>query len=192
MWTQLSKAIGLRRPEWGDWHTPDDAQSERYHALAEMQRTFAPTAPLLDLGCGMGRLLAELPAGLPYLGIDIQPEPARMAQTKCRTHQRIVCGDVRNHARHKGFEFGCVVFSEVLYYQPTTKAAMALLEDYEGLIEAPAIFLISIWLDHMKVMPKNADVLAHVRERYAGRFCAEHHIAASKYSGWDVLGVRLH
>lgn len=194
MWTQLSKALGLRTRtrEWGDWHTPDDAQSERYRALAALLQKFAPTAPVLDLGCGTGRFLAELPAELPYLGIDCQTDPVRIAQAQCRPHQRAICGDIGNHALHQGFPFGCIVFSEVLYYQPSTKATLKILTEYEGLIADPAIFLISIWIDRAKSMRRNVETLAQVRERYAGRIYADSYIAASMSRGWHLFAVGLH
>lgn len=190
MWQQLIRKVGFRDREWGDWHTPDDAETPRYRALADLRLRFAPNAPLLDLGCGTAPLLKHLPADLLYLGIDCQPEAAKIGQAACRPHQRVLCGNVANHTLHKTFPFGCVVFSEVLYYQPTTKAALALIESYAKAIQPPAIALVSIWTEGTR-LPKNAATLEAVRTQYRDRLLTDEYLAASFNRGWHLVALHL-
>src|SRR5207302_6543078 len=58
---------------FGAWHAAHDV-----HEVVAARLLAEGLAPVLDLGCGRGRLRAELPAGAGWTGVD--PSPAQLAE----------------------------------------------------------------------------------------------------------------
>src|SRR5687768_6072703 len=73
----LCDAIAERRPEWTE-------KRRRYygHQLERLVCTFvAPGSRVLEVGCGLGDLLAALPASL-AVGIDLSPRMIALARER--------------------------------------------------------------------------------------------------------------
>lgn len=85
---------GVSRSLWEYAHDPAIAREDATHlagssliALDErlIHEWFAAPGPLVDLGCGTGRLLvAFAERGFPVLGVDLAPESLRVAQEAAR------------------------------------------------------------------------------------------------------------
>ncbi len=86
---------GVSRSLWEYAHDPAIAREDATHlagssliALDErlVHEWFAAPGPLVDLGCGPGRLLvAFAERGFPVLGVDLAPESLRVAQESAQT-----------------------------------------------------------------------------------------------------------
>jgi SAM-dependent methyltransferase len=56
-----------------------------------------PGERLIDLGCGTGELLASLPDGISYVGVDIDPAYIETARTKFGDRGQFVCADITTY-----------------------------------------------------------------------------------------------
>ena len=77
------------------------------------------STPILDIGCGFGRMLAFL-SGRGYTdlrGVDRDEEVLKWAATNVTPNVEVVSDLSGYLARHEG-EFGLVVLKDVLYYLP--------------------------------------------------------------------------
>lgn len=145
MLTRLARRLGYRDTHWGDWtglDTPD--QLPRYRVIADWHQTYAPTASVLDLGCGQGLVRRYLSPAIPYTGIDLQPAAIAEAQ-RAFPEDRFFCADIRHRACPD--RFGLILFNEVLYYQPSVASALALIQSYRDALTDDGLVLTSIWID---------------------------------------------
>lgn len=56
-----------------------------------------PGERVIDLGCGTGELLASLPSGVSYLGVDIDPAYIESAREKLGDRGQFVCADITTY-----------------------------------------------------------------------------------------------
>lgn len=161
--------LGVRSTSWGDWHGLDGADNRaRYEAIETLRLRHAPHARVLDLGCGAGVLCGHLTTPVSYMGIDLQP--AAIDAARATHHERpetdFRCGSINDLAILNGERFGLIVFNEVLYYQPTVDAALALVEAYRQHLEPGGLLLVSIYRDDTAPHRLNGPLCDALHERY--------------------------
>lgn len=91
----------------------DAAERPRYAAVARAYERFAPTAPVLDVGCAQGMLLEHIDCPS-YTGLDLHEDAFGDRRTGEPAHAEFIAGDALDY--HTDDRFGAVVFNESLYY----------------------------------------------------------------------------
>ncbi|MBK5260160.1 MAG: class I SAM-dependent methyltransferase [Thermoanaerobaculia bacterium] len=69
------------------------ARALRKRFVDDFLRPFSG-ARLLDVGCGPGSLLADLPSGVEYIGFDVNPRYIEEAQRRYRGRGRFFCASI--------------------------------------------------------------------------------------------------
>lgn len=136
-------------------------------------------------------MLAHLPPETPYLGIDVQSRAIDVARQSCRgDHQRVHCADLSSIVLAESF--GCILFSEVLYYQPTVTAAMHLLARYVPFVKKDGIVLVSIFIDPNKPERINGPIWQAIHYEYGSQLIASDAVPTrDDQSHWRIVALKF-
>lgn len=85
----------------------------------------APGMRVLDLGCGTGALLAYLPAGADYVGVDLSPEYIRAARERHGSAGSFVCADVTSFRPAEDEPFDAVIAYGLFHHLDDEQAVQA-------------------------------------------------------------------
>ena len=101
---------------------------------------------MLDLGCGEGTLLEQLPlaGGVTYVGVDLAQVAIDVAVTKIRdeSRERFVCADLCTFETPAGSAFDVIVFNEVLYYFADP---VSLVQRYRASLATGGLVIVSVF-----------------------------------------------
>lgn len=121
-------------------------QLPRYAVIEGWRRHLKPSGRVLDVGCGEGVLLDQIPAesNIAYVGVDFAETAIDAALRKPRDHQRVhfVCADAMTFDPPMGAGFDVIVFNEVLYYFADP---LSLLHRYRRFLAPAGILIVSIF-----------------------------------------------
>jgi trans-aconitate methyltransferase len=121
----------------------------RYAILASYVRHRAEPPSILDVGCGNGRLVADLPLDrvASYLGTDVSPEA--IAQASGRYVDAKVAFEVADFAAWcSEAKYDVIIFNDALYY---ARQPLAVLEAYAAMLQ-PDGALIVVMFRHRNTM----------------------------------------
>ena len=119
----------------GFYQAPESFRFEDLEQSYDRELPADKSTPILDIGCGHGRVLAFL-AGRGYTnlyGVDRDEEVLKWAAANVTPNVEIVTDLPDYLARHEG-EFGLVILKDVLYYLPKAEVPTLL----RGVREATA------------------------------------------------------
>jgi len=132
------------------------ARAARRRLAGEFLRPFAG-ARVLDVGCGTGSLLDDLPRDVEYVGFDLNPSYIEAARTKYGGRARFYCaraGLGANGLEESSFDF--VVAKSLLHHLDDAEADQ-LLETAARLLRADGVFF-------------SSDPVRHERQAIAAKF----------------------
>jgi len=158
------KRFGLRQDwedysaeEWNQQHSSSTwrylaglEQVPRYAIIEGWRQRLKPSGSVLDLGCGEGVLLQQIPAAVNvnYTGVDLS-QVAIIEATKRVRHaslERFICADFDTFDASIRSPFDVIVFNEVLYYVADPAATLS---RYRRILAADGLVIVSMF--HKKV-----------------------------------------
>lgn len=99
-------------------------------------------ARVLDIGCGTGELLQELPGRIDYLGVDLSPAYIERAQRRADPRARFVCADVDALEPGDAGPFDRIIGTGLLHHLDDAPAQRLLARAARAL--APGGFLLTV------------------------------------------------
>lgn len=127
-----------------------DVELPRYVMVAGLVAHHAPAAPVLDVGCGTGRLLESMhvhgargPSR--YVGVDLSRralETAAARLTDIRAAMPVEFVEADSEAFPLEERFGAIVFSESLYYSTDPRRTIA---RYADALAPGGVVVVSMW-----------------------------------------------
>jgi len=121
-------------------------QVPRYAVIEGWRQRLKPSGRVLDLGCGEGVLLQQIPATakVDYTGIDLSQVAITEATKRIRdaSLERFVCGDIEKFEAVNRSPFDVIVFNEVLYYVADPSATVT---RYRNILAADGIVIVSVF-----------------------------------------------
>ena len=129
-----------RKGHWDIFETPDELP--RYAIIAAYIRNYSVAPTILDVGCGYGRLLAELqPSSVKkYLGIDLSSEAISRAKACDHPHVSFEVADFTEWRTDSKFDI--IVFNETLYYATYT---VPVLDRYFDMLDEHGSIIVSMY-----------------------------------------------
>jgi 2-polyprenyl-3-methyl-5-hydroxy-6-metoxy-1,4-benzoquinol methylase len=141
-----------RRQDWEDY------------SAEEWRQRLKPSGRVLDLGCGEGVLLQQIPAtaSVDYTGIDLSQVAITEATKRIRdaSLERFVCGDIEKFAAVNRSPFDVIVFNEVLYYVADPSATVT---RYRNILAAEGIVIVSVFHRKARTWKRVDESLANQR-----------------------------
>jgi SAM-dependent methyltransferase len=138
----------------GRWHCPDRSPGDFACAYVEK---YARGGSILDLGCGAGRVAAELDASTyrQYVGVDVSDvalETARddAARSGRAARNQFIQSDIATYVPAQRHDV--ILFIESLYYIPWRRIHAAL-DGYAKQLTPRGVFIVRIWTGTDKYMP---------------------------------------
>ena len=120
-----------------------------------------PGGSVLDLGCGEGMVLEQIPAAerVHYTGIDLSQVAIGAAVRKISNAavQRFICADLVTFEPVSGTTFDVVVFNEVLYYLQDPIAALL---RYRAFSAPDGIVIVSVFHENRRTWKALCTLLA--------------------------------
>ena len=106
-----------RRRQWGT------GSSDNFPFVVDLVRQSARGGKILELGCGDGRLIANLPPHCYtyYTGLDLSPIAIERAGARKLPRTRFESGDMQTH--HWNDCYDLIVFDESIYYLDSKRFA---------------------------------------------------------------------
>lgn len=98
---------------------------------------------LLDAGCGNGRLVAHLPPGIEYVGLDNCTELIAIAR-KNHPDQHFVKGDLLSPTRFLK-KFDVVICVAALHHIPTERLQVLALRNLRELLKPQGRLMLTVW-----------------------------------------------
>lgn len=136
-------------------------QVPRYAVIEGWRHRLKPTGRVLDLGCGEGVLLEQIPPGarVDYTGVDFSQVAINVAVTKIRdaSIQRFVCADLETFEPPPGAAFDVIVFNEVLYYLADPRAVV---RRYRTSLAPGGLMIVSIFHQNVRTWTAVSALLA--------------------------------
>lgn len=101
---------------------------------------------ILDLGCGNARLLANLPPGVSYLGLDNSAELIKINQGRSSSPQTtFVLGDILRLDDFKPGDFNFIFCLAVFHHLPGKKCRLVFLKQVADLMDYSTRLVLSVW-----------------------------------------------
>jgi 2-polyprenyl-3-methyl-5-hydroxy-6-metoxy-1,4-benzoquinol methylase len=139
-------------------------QVPRYAVIEGWRQRLKPSGRVLDLGCGEGVLLQQIPAtaSVDYTGIDLSQVAITEATKRIRdaSLERFVCGDIEKFAAVNRSPFDVIVFNEVLYYVADPSATVT---RYRNILAAEGIVIVSVFHRKARTWKRVDESLANQR-----------------------------
>jgi 2-polyprenyl-3-methyl-5-hydroxy-6-metoxy-1,4-benzoquinol methylase len=139
-------------------------QVPRYAVIEGWRQRLRPSGRVLDLGCGEGVLLQQIPAtaSVDYTGIDLSQVAITEATKRIRdaSLERFVCGDIEKFAAVNRSPFDVIVFNEVLYYVADPSATVT---RYRNILAAEGIVIVSVFHRKARTWKRVDESLANQR-----------------------------
>ncbi len=129
-----------RTGHWDNFETMDEMP--RYAVIASYIRNYSAAPTVLDVGCGYGRLIAELhTSGVDhYFGIDVSAEAIARAHSRPLPNVSFGVGDFSRWQTDA--KFHVIVFNDTLYY---AKHPIAVLERYVNMLEDGGVIIVGMY-----------------------------------------------
>ncbi len=123
-----------------------DSRAASEPGLERVLAQMAPGAAVLDLGCGMGRVAALLPAGCAYTGMDFSAELLALAQSAA-PQARFICADLLapDWATLLPGDYDWIVLRAVLHHIPGYAHRLRILTQAARLLRPGGRILIANW-----------------------------------------------
>jgi 2-polyprenyl-3-methyl-5-hydroxy-6-metoxy-1,4-benzoquinol methylase len=139
-------------------------QVPRYAVIEGWRQRLKPSGRVLDLGCGEGVLLQQIPATarVDYTGVDLSQVAITEATTRIRdaSLERFVCGDIEKFEAVNRSPFDVIVFNEVLYYVADPSATVT---RYRNILAADGIVIVSVFHRKARTWKRVDESLANQR-----------------------------
>jgi cyclopropane fatty-acyl-phospholipid synthase-like methyltransferase len=105
-----------------------------------------PGDKILDLGCGNGRLVKNLPAGVSYLGLDNSLNLIKLAQKKYSGEKNIFqVKNILNIEEIKNFDFDYIFCLAVFHHLPGEKKQLFFLKQLYEKMDGKTMLVLSVW-----------------------------------------------
>lgn len=146
---------------------------EEYIATLELVATCRPKARLLDIGCGLGRIVGLLRHQVDSI-VGLEPDPQRFAESCASFHDGtrikiLNCSSDRYLTDNPGQTFDIVVVSMVIQHVPTATCDR-ILADVRALLAADGVGIIATTQQEIERFTRQHDQASldrHTYDRYA-------------------------
>ena len=137
-------------------------QLPRYAVIEGWRRRLKPRGSVLDLGCGEGVLLDQIPVAddVNYTGVDLSRVAIDAATRKVRNAaiERFVCADLVTFQPPPGAAFDVIVFNEVLYY---LEDPIATINRYRAVLGRDGLVIVSVFHENLRTWKAISTLLAN-------------------------------